>query len=130
MTKREMMVKAHKMARKMVGNYSARLSLALRELWASIKKGVKKVVEKITKESLAGKAQEWIEKRVMWSGKCTVKTSDWTKNGNDRTYVTIRNYTNAGNLKHELKCGYLDNATGKYVVGKYDHIDLVNMIEL
>lgn len=40
MTKREMMVKAHGLARKMIGDYAARLSLALRQLWASIKGAV------------------------------------------------------------------------------------------
>ena len=39
-----MMVMAHKMAKQMVGNYSARLSLALRQLWASLKKGVVKML--------------------------------------------------------------------------------------
>lgn len=43
MTKREMMIKAHKMAKQMIGNYSARIALALRQLWASVKAGVKKV---------------------------------------------------------------------------------------
>jgi len=43
MNKREMMVKAHQMAKQMVGNYIARMALALRTLWASIKKGVAKM---------------------------------------------------------------------------------------
>lgn len=49
MTKREMMVKAHGLAKTMVGNYSARLSLALRQLWASLKKGVAVVIDKKAK---------------------------------------------------------------------------------
>lgn len=39
-----MMVTAHRMAKQMVGNYSARLSLALTQLWASLKKGVAKTM--------------------------------------------------------------------------------------
>jgi len=50
MSKREMMVEAHKMARRMVGDYVARLALALRTLWASAKKGVKSVEKLITNE--------------------------------------------------------------------------------
>lgn len=45
MTKREMMTKAHKMAKQMIGNYSARIALALRQLWAIAKEGVKKMEE-------------------------------------------------------------------------------------
>ncbi len=40
MTKREMMVKAHSIAKKMVGDYVARLSLALRQIWAAVKGAV------------------------------------------------------------------------------------------
>lgn len=47
MTKREMMTKAHEMAKQMVGAYSARLALALRQLWASLKVEVEKVAEAI-----------------------------------------------------------------------------------
>lgn len=47
MTKREMMIKAHNMAKKMVGDYSARLAIALRYLWALAKEAGKKMAEKI-----------------------------------------------------------------------------------
>lgn len=42
-----MMVKAHADAKQMVGNYSARLAIALRQLWADLKREAKKVAEKI-----------------------------------------------------------------------------------
>lgn len=45
LSKREMMVEAHKMAKQMVGDYVARLALALRTLWAAAKKGVAKVMK-------------------------------------------------------------------------------------
>jgi len=48
MNKREMMVEAHKMAKQMVGDYSARLALALRTLWAALKKGAKAVRTPLT----------------------------------------------------------------------------------
>lgn len=60
MTKREMMIKAHEMAKKMVGDYSARLSLALRTLWATIKKGAIDTVKAI--KNLTGS-----EKQIAWA---------------------------------------------------------------
>ena len=36
-----------------------------------------------------------------------VTANRWRKNGKDRTY----------------KAGYIDNATGEYVAGKYDDVD-------
>jgi len=48
LSKREMMVEAHKIAKQMVGDYVARLALALRTLWASLKKGVKAVKTPLT----------------------------------------------------------------------------------
>ena len=43
LSKREMMVKAHQLAKQMVGDYIARLTLALRTLWAAAKKGASKM---------------------------------------------------------------------------------------
>lgn len=40
MTKREMMIKAHRLARRMVGDYRARLALALRQVWDEVKNRV------------------------------------------------------------------------------------------
>ena len=81
-------------------------------------------------ENAVAKANEWIEKRVMWSGESKVSTKDWVKGDKNRTYITIRNYTAAWNLKHELKCGYIDNATSEYVTTKYDNVDLGSMEEI
>ena len=41
--------------------------------------------------------------------------NDWTKYGKNRTYVSARIYTNAWNLKREIKIGYIDNLTGAFV---------------
>ena len=46
MTKRQLMKRAHKLAKKMKGDYQARLSLALRQLWKK-KKGEDKMVRVI-----------------------------------------------------------------------------------
>lgn len=45
----------------------------------------------------------------------TVKANDWIKYGKNRTYVSTRIYTNAWNLKREIKIGYVDNMTGEFV---------------
>jgi len=60
MNKREMMVEAHQMAKQMIGDYSARLALALRTLWASVKKGATKIMKAI--ENLTGS-----EKQIAWA---------------------------------------------------------------
>ena len=44
-----------------------------------------------------------------------VSVNDWAKGGKDRTYVATRIYTNAWNLKREVKLGYVDNLTGSFV---------------
>lgn len=44
-----------------------------------------------------------------------VSASDWVKYGKNRTYVSVRYYTNARNLKREVKIGYVDNMTGMFV---------------
>lgn len=44
-----------------------------------------------------------------------VSVSDWCKYGKNRTYVTTRIYTNAWNLKREIKIGYVDNMTGSFI---------------
>ena len=44
-----------------------------------------------------------------------VSVNDWAKYGKDRTYVATLIYTNAWNLKREVKLGYIDNLTGSFV---------------
>lgn len=44
-----------------------------------------------------------------------VKVNDWNKYGKSRTYISVRVYTNAWNLKREIKLGYVDMMTGAYV---------------
>lgn len=44
-----------------------------------------------------------------------VSANDWAKYGKNRTYVSTRIYTNAWNLKREIKLGYIDNMTGEFV---------------
>ncbi len=44
-----------------------------------------------------------------------VSANDWAKYGKSRTYVSTRIYTNAWNLKREIKLGYIDNMTGEFI---------------
>lgn len=53
---KEVMTRAHKLAKTFTGNYQARLSLALKIAWASVEKGAKHVLE------LTGS-----EKQIKWA---------------------------------------------------------------
>ena len=44
-----------------------------------------------------------------------VSANNWAKYGKNRTYVSTRIYTNAWNLKREIKLGYIDNMTGEFI---------------
>lgn len=50
---------------------------------------------------------------IYWNTKVVV--NDWAKGGHDRTYVSVREYTNAWNRKREHKLGYVNNLTGEWV---------------
>jgi hypothetical protein len=56
---------------------------------------------------------ETIGEESGWNYK--VSANDWAKYGKNRTYVTTRIYTNAWNLKREIKLGYIDNMTGEFI---------------
>ena len=50
-----------------------------------------------------------------YCGKAKVVANVWAKYGKNRTYIEVRHYTNAWNLKHTTKIGYVDNLVGKFV---------------
>lgn len=50
-----------------------------------------------------------------YCGHSKVSVNDWRKYGKSRTYISVRVYTNAWNLKREVKLGYIDNMTGAYI---------------
>lgn len=74
------------------------MSIALKAAWALEKAMVE--ADEVGKES-------------GWNYK--VVANDWVKYGKNRTYISTRIYTNAWNLKKEVKIGYVDNMTGAYV---------------
>lgn len=73
------------------------MSVALKAAWALVKAMVK--AEEIGSES-------------GWNYR--VSANDWCKYGKNRTYVSTRIYTNAWNLKREIKLGYIDNLSGVF----------------
>lgn len=74
------------------------MSTALKAAWAL----AKAVIE-----------AETIGEESGWNYK--VSANDWAKYGKNRTYVSTRIYTNAWNLKREIKLGYIDNMTGEFI---------------
>ena len=50
-----------------------------------------------------------------YCGHSKIAANDWHKYGKSRTYISVRVYTNAWNLKREVKLGYIDNMTGAYI---------------
>ena len=74
------------------------ISTALKAAWA-IEKTVAAAEE-------AGKESGWNYR---------VSANEWNKYGKSRTYISARIYTNAWNLKREIKFGYVDLMTGAYI---------------
>lgn len=49
-----------------------------------------------------------------YCGHARITVNDWIKYGKNRTYISVRHYTNAWNLKHETRIGYVDNLSGAF----------------
>lgn len=78
--------------------YNVNMSVAMKAAWA-------------TEKAIA--SAEEMGKESGWNYK--VSANDWAKYGKARTYVSTRIYTNAWNLKKEIKLGYIDLMTGYYI---------------
>lgn len=87
-----------KNAWRMVKEFGVKISTALRSAWALAKAMLMAV----------GHLDDYC-------GHAKVAVNDWVKYGKNRTYISVRHYTNAWHLKHETKLGYIDNLTGEYV---------------
>lgn len=74
------------------------MSTALKAAWA--------LEKAMAAAEAAGKESGW---------NYNVCANDWIKYGKNRTYVSTRIYTNAWNLKREIKFGYVDNLTGAFI---------------
>lgn len=82
----------------LVKTYGIKISTALKSAWELAK-------AMIEADSLTD----------AYCGKAKVVVNDWVKYGKNRTYIEVRHYTNAWNLKHTTKIGYVDNTTGAFV---------------
>lgn len=74
------------------------MSIALKSAWALIR---------------ATAVAEQDGKNCGWNYR--VKINDWVKEGHNRTYISLRIYTNAWRLKRERNIGYVNNLTGEFV---------------
>lgn len=92
--KREIMRDAWRLAK----TFGIRIGTAMKSAWALAKAIIK--------------AEDHTDD---YCGRAKVVVNDWTKYGKNRTYIEVRHYTNAWNLKHTTKIGYVDNLTGAFV---------------
>jgi len=99
MTKREIMARAHEIARLMTGDYIARMSYALRQAWKEARGAA--VCE--------GVGRDEIVVRVAGCTPARLRLRRWTKYGKDRLYVSELR------ARVEKKYGYLDLLTWRFV---------------
>ena len=99
---KNIMKRAHELARKMEGDYTARLALALRQAWREARQP-KKLADEVT-FVYEGRARETIK----------LQLNRWTKYGKDRVYV------NEG----RKKIGFLNLENGKWTVETVTNMEL------
>jgi len=99
MTKRDVMKRAHEIARLMVGDYAARMSYGLRKAWEEARGAVAYEV--------AGRGE--IVVRAAGCLPARLRLNRWTKYGKDRLYVSELR------ARVEKKYGYLDLLTWRFV---------------
>ena len=58
---------------------------------------------------------EAVEQAESYCGHCKSYRNNWQNYGKDRTYIGTKVYTNAWNLKRDIKAGYIDNLKGIFV---------------
>ena len=99
MTKREIMRRAHELARFMTGDYIARMSYGLRQAWKEARSAT--VYEVVGRNEIGVRVEGCVPARL--------SLNRWTKYGKDRLYVSeIR-------ARIEKKYGYLDLLTNRFV---------------
>lgn len=87
-----------KRAWNLVKTANVSISVALKAAWATAKAIISAQLE---------------SEECLWNNR--VKVNDWAKGGHNRTYIALRVYTNAWNLKREISFGYVNNLTGELV---------------
>lgn len=91
---KEVMTKAVQLARKMEGDWVARMKLALRIVWNNIKKGVKKAMEFIGSEKQVKWAKDVYQKSIDNVQKVLDEMSDWAnaKGGRKTVFPTYKGF--------------------------------------
>lgn len=118
MNKSNLMSKAHKIAKTLIGNYSARLSLALKMVWAEIKKGVK-MVEMIGSEKQVKYAQDLKETVKLTAEKILEKMASKNLDHNNPKVVEFVEYIKyANNAVQELEDAEMVIRTCKWISTK------------
>lgn len=100
---KQIMKRAHELARKMEGDYAARLALALRQAWREARQP-KELPSEVTFKFDTGKQVETIR----------LNLNRWTKYGKDRIYV------NEG----RKKVGFLNLQNGKWTIETVTNMEL------
>ena len=73
----------------------------------------------MTKNEIKSLAQEAIdEHRFFANDVWELRLRDWKKYGKDRTYMDAVRYKASGAISKTIKLGYIDNASGEYVVNR------------
>ena len=100
---KNIMKRAHELAKKMEGDYTARLALALRQAWREARQP-KELAREVTFKFDTGKQVETIR----------LNLNRWTKYGKDRIYV------NEG----RKKVGFLNLQNGKWTIETVTNMEL------
>lgn len=73
----------------------------------------------MTKNEIKNLAQKAInEHRLFAHDAWELRTHDWKKYGKDRTYMDAVRYKPSGAISKTIKLGFVDNASGEYVVNR------------
>lgn len=104
---KQVMVRAHEIARDLEGDYRARLKIALTIAWREYKEEENKLTW--------NKLEKQLEKIVAEKGYTDYYVNNWSKGEHDRSYIELRWYRK-GKLKEVKKCGYWDNVKEEYIV--------------
>ena len=120
MTKAQIMKRAWKIFRTLVGDRIAKLSMALRQAWAEAKAETVPATASMKRQIINRLKEIVANSTVLSYCEMKIKVNDWQNYGKSRTYFSIVERS-IGASKHykEKKYGYVDNITGEYFPAKY-----------
>lgn len=97
---KEVMVRAHQIAKDLEGDYIARLKMALAVAWKEFKEKSTKTVRQLVEDAIDVAVEEKGADDYFWN--------TWEKYGKKRIYISLVWYKKKGGVSKEIKCGYLD----------------------